>query len=287
MYSRLSGATDQDGLRQLFLETGRYDGKAPDADVEEKLATIDWASDPTLLFPGRIISMKGPQAVFAALPLIFERVPDLRLIVVGHGPLREPMEAFVWALEHGDRALVEKIVAWGKALEGDPAASTGTSELTNVARFYEKLNSLGKLDNYFAIAKQNVRAKNVVFTGYLTHNELRFLFPCCDVGVFPSVVREAGPLVFLESLASGCFPLGTYFGGMAASIDRAAKVVPPEVAAAMKLDPDNTVADIVTHVPLALEIGVAYKDDLAKLARDQYDWTSVAAVLKSELGSLS
>jgi len=117
MFSRLSGALDQEELRQICVEAERYDGKAPDAGAEEKLATIEWATSPTLLFAGRIISMKGVQSVLAALPLILERVPDLQLIVVGHGPLREPMEAFVWGLEHGDRALVEKIVAWGKALE--------------------------------------------------------------------------------------------------------------------------------------------------------------------------
>src|SRR5260221_5992667 len=136
MYSQLSGAMTLDDLRDLFKETGRYDGKSPDADAEEKLATIQWDSCPTLLFAGRVISMKGVQSIFAALPLILERVPDLRLIVVGHGPLREPMEAFVWALEHGDRGLVEKIVSWGKSLEGvsDDAAS---SELDNVAHFYQ------------------------------------------------------------------------------------------------------------------------------------------------------
>ncbi len=285
MFARLSGAMDQRELRELFQETGRYDGKSPDADVEERLSTIDWSKDPTLLFAGRIISMKGVQSVFAALPLILERVPNLRLIVVGHGPLREAMEAFVWALERGDRALVEKIVAWGKALEG-VSDNAGSSELENVAQFYKQLDSRGELDRYFETAQKNVHTENVVFTGYLTHNELQFLFPCCDVGVFPSVVREAGPLVFLEALASGCFPLGTYMGGMAASIDAASKVVPSDVAAAMKLDREKTIADIATHVPLALEIGVQHKDELAKLARDRYDWTSVAATLEHELASI-
>ena len=286
MFSRLARAMTQDELRDLCQETGRYDNKSPDAGVEEKLATVDWAHDPTLLFAGRLLSMKGVHSVVAALPLILERVPNLRLIVVGHGPLREPMEAFLWALEHGDRALVEKIVAWGKALEGVSDGDAGGTELDNVARFYEKLDSLGKLEPYFETAHQNVRARNVVFTGYLTHSELRFLFPCCDVGVFPSVVREAGPLVFLEALASGCFPLGTYFGGMAASIDAASEVLSPDVAAVMKLDPENTIEDIVSHVPLALEVGVSYKNELATLARERYDWTSVAAVLERELGSL-
>jgi len=283
MLARLSGELSQNELRELFLAAARYDTKAPDADVEQKLLAVDWEHDSTLLFTGRLISVKGLQAVLAALPLLIERTPDLRLIVVGHGPLREPMEAFVWALEHGDRALAMNIVAWGRALEGDPEGDGGAAELANVASFFIELDSRGELDRYFDIARKNVRQENVVFTGYLTHSQLRFLFPCCDVGVFPSIVREAGPLVFLEAMASGCFPLGTYFGGMAASIDAVAKVVPAEVAAAMKLDPHDTVPDIVEHVPLAFQIGVKHKDVLASLARDRYDWASVAATLKREL----
>ena len=51
----------------------------------------------------------------------------------------------------------------------------------------------------------------MIFTGYLTHRELRHLFPCCDAAVFPSLVKEAGPLVFLEALASGAL-LVNYMG---------------------------------------------------------------------------
>jgi glycosyltransferase involved in cell wall biosynthesis len=115
---------------------------------------------------------------------------------------------------------------------------------------------------------------------------LRFLFPCCDVGIFPSVVREAGPLVFLEALASGCFPLGTYFGGMKASIDAVAQELPPEVGDAMKLGLTDTVDDLVRQVPRALEVGVAHKETLARIARERYDWTSVAETLRIELRSL-
>ena len=113
-----------------------------------------------------------------------------------------------------------------------------------------------------------------------------FLFPCADVGVFPSMVREAGPLVFLEALASGCFPLGTYFGGMAASIDAVSKGLPAEVGSAMKLGLDDTVHDLVTNVPRALDLGTSQKEALARVAREKYDWVSVAKTLRTELSAL-
>jgi Mg/Co/Ni transporter MgtE len=68
-------------------------------------------------------------------------------------------------------------------------------------------------------------------------------------------------------------PLGRYTGGIAARIDAASKVVSPEVAAATKLDPENTIADIVKHTPH--EVRVGYKNELAMLARERYDWVSV------------
>lgn len=87
-----------------------YAEKQPDADIEAKLEAIDWANDKTLLFVGRIIASKGLQSIIAALPLILDKHPTARLLVVGHGPLREAMEALLWALEHGMRSLVERIV---------------------------------------------------------------------------------------------------------------------------------------------------------------------------------
>ena len=129
----------------------------------------------------------------------------------------------LWALEHGERALFEEIVADGRALEGDPEGEGGGHALTKVARFLDGLRADGELDAYFAAGERHVRRDRVIFTGYLTHRELRYLFPCCDAAVFPSLVKEAGPLVFLEALASGAFPLGTYFGGMKASIDSVAR----------------------------------------------------------------
>lgn len=273
-------------LDRVLAEAARFDGKAPDAAVEQKLDAIPWDSAPVLLFTGRIISMKGIQSVVAAFPLLLERIPDLRFVVVGHGPLREAMEAFLFALEHGDRALAQEIVARGRELEGDPEGASEDPALAGMRDFLAELERRGELDRYFAAAKARVRRDSVVFTGYLTHRELRFLFPCCDVGIFPSVVREAGPLVFLEALASGCFPLGTYTGGMAASIDAVSAELGEEAASAMKLDPVHTTRDVVLRVPQAVALAPRYRDQLNRVARERYDWSEVASTLRRELARM-
>jgi glycosyltransferase involved in cell wall biosynthesis len=284
---KATGSLDRNALKSLIDDNARYDGKLPDADLEQKLRAIDWNADPVLLFTGRIISPKGIQSVVAALPLILEQRPDLKLVVVGHGPLREPLELFVAALQSGDRGLVRKIVAWGHWLEGSPEGADSTEDLGELTRFFTGLSQKGEEDRYFELGQNLIRSGTVTFAGYLTHNELRFLFPCADVGVFPSIVREAGPLVFLEALASGCFPLGTYFGGMAASIDSVSKGLPLEVGATMKLGLDRTVEDLITQVPRALDLGTRWKETLVNVARDRYDWVSVAKTLRVELLGLS
>ena len=286
MLERVRNARDTDALREA-LTSIKYDMKTPDEDIEEKLQQVDWEHDAVLLYVGRLISAKGVQSGLAALPLILAEDPGVRLILVGHGPLREVMEAFVWALEHGDRALVERIVECGRVLEGDPDGAGGSQALGKVKLFFRDLDERGELDAYFATAREHVRADRVIFTGYLTHNELKFLFPCCNAGMFPSIVKEAGPLVFLESLASGCFPLGTYFGGMKASIDSIAALFPTEIAEAMKLNPLDTVADIVKNVSTALRFGIRYKDVLSRTAQERYDWTSVGRRLSHELDAMA
>jgi glycosyltransferase involved in cell wall biosynthesis len=182
---------------------------------------------------------------------------------------------------------VERIVECGRLLEGDPDGAAGSQALGKVKWFFHDLQERGELDAYFELARQTVRADRVIFTGYLTHHELQHLFPCCDAGIFPSIVKEAGPLVFLEALASGCFPLGTYFGGMKASIDAIADLLPAEIAAMMKINPYDTVADIVTNVGNALHFGVRYKDVLSRTAQARYDWTSVGRKLARELDTLA
>jgi glycosyltransferase involved in cell wall biosynthesis len=284
---RLEGDLALAELRARLAATGDYDAKRPDADLEAKLAAVDWEREETLLFVGRLIAAKGLHSVLAALPLILERRPGLRLIVVGHGPLREPMEALLWALGQGERELVQNLVAWGRTLEGT-AEGDADAELAEASLFLAGLEERGELDAYFEAARRHLHPGRVIFTGYLEHAQLRHLFPCCDVAVFPSVVREAGPLVFLEAMASGCFPLGTDFGGMAASIESAARVLSAADVRWMKLrpEPEHTAADIAAHVPEALEAAPRNREALARLARDHYDWASVSRKLATELRAL-
>jgi glycosyltransferase involved in cell wall biosynthesis len=288
MQKLLPDVRDLKSLQAALHAAGGYDGKLPDARADERLRAIDWVHDPTMVFVGRIIAWKGIQSLVAALPLALREEPRMKVIVVGHGPLREPMEAMIWALRHGRRDIIELVVAHGRELDGSADPETGEEyALADVRKFYDELARSGELEDYYSVARKVLTADNVVFTGYLTHAELRHLFPCCDVGVFPSIVRESGPMVFLEALASGCFPLGTYFGGMAASIDALRDEVPPEISEIMKLDLGDIARDLTRKIPQAMRESGRYRQALASFARENYDWSSVAKIFLQAARSLT
>ncbi len=279
----LTPDVSKENLIGVLREYSEYDHKAPDEDVEDKLDSLDWSSESTVLFVGRFIASKGLQAVVCALPDILRARPATRLLAVGHGPQREVLEALLWALENGHRHLAERIVEWGRELEDGTVGS--------YAEIQAYWNGLGakRLEEWFATAQEYLRADTVVFTGYLTHPLLQHLFPCTDVSVFPSVVPEAGPLVFLEALASGSFPLGTYFAGMAASIDSTVELLGQEPADAMKLrpDPDFLVRDIGAGVLQALSFDGRYRESLREIAVTRYDWQAVGQSMLAKLSEFS
>lgn len=273
-------------LERLWAASTGYALKEPDAGLEDALARVDWERDDILLFVGRLIAAKGVQYVLAALPTVLERRPRARLILVGHGPLREPLETMAHALAAGDEALLRRVVELG----GRAEAGSAPAGFTAVGEWLYELDRQGRLTAYLDQAAQSRVDERLIFTGYLTHDRLRHLFAAADVAIFPSRVREAGPLVFLEAMAAGVFPLGTYFGGMAASIDATAASLPPEAVERMKLrTPDapggGIVADIADRAVAAVEAGGGLAPRLRRHVEERHDWRSVARRLRDVLES--
>ncbi len=284
--SKLNSDLQLKELNKIISSTTDYQIKNPDNNIETKLRKIDWTHDKIILFVGRLITGKGIQSVIATLPLILDQHKDTRLIIVGHGPLREIMEILLWALQNNERKLVMKIITWGKSLEG---TSDKVSSFQEILSFYNQLEKNNELNSYFEKAQRNLSQNNVIFTGYLGHEELRYLYPCCDVAIFPSLVKEAGPLVFFEALASGCFPLGTYFGGMAINIDSISNRLPTEDADLMKISikNDKMLFDIVQKINGAFLLDGKYRSTLSKAAQELYDWSSIGEKISLELNSMN
>ena len=124
------------------------------------------------------------------------------------------------------------------------------------------------------------------FLGYLTHRELSWIMPCCDVGVFPSLVKESGPMVFLEALSSGCFPIATYFAGAKNKIDTVAPHL-GEDARFMKLRVDRVAEDMVPAVTGALAASDRHAQTLRRIAEEEYDWQPIAMKLARTLEAVA
>jgi glycosyltransferase involved in cell wall biosynthesis len=125
----------------------------------------------------------------------------------------------------------------------------------------------------------------IVFLGYFPHRLLSLLFPCADAAAFPSLIPEAGPLVFLESLASGTLPLGTNQGGMKDFF----KVMEPSFAQKdlekMQLHPEleKMKRDLIEGVPWALQKGPDFSPILRKVAVECFDWKVPAQIFRNTL----
>jgi glycosyltransferase involved in cell wall biosynthesis len=263
-----------------------YTHSAPDADAEEKLRAVDWAGAKTLVYVGRLIAAKGPADLVLALPLVAERHPEAVALVAGTGGLREGLEALVWALSEGRGELVRQLVRLGGALEG--AGGLDAEPFYAGQAFLDRLDAEGRFDAYVETARQSLAPSSVVFTGFLDHDALGPLYGLADAGAFPSVVREASPLVVPESAAAGVLPVGPDIGGMGDSLRTLAEGL-PEAARPLLLtrpDAEHRIDDLADRLGRALDAPRAYAADLRREAEARFDWRSIAERLADALRAM-
>ena len=241
-----------------------YEKQKPDFHVEEKLSQIPWENPETrvILFVGRLISGKGAHLILTALPLIIQKYPNTYMVLVGHGPHREIEQGLIAAFISGNKELIKAFAA--------------KEELIHVQFFLGIMEEKGQLDTYLATAK--TLFTHVIYTGYLTLNYLAQLYPAVDLCIFPSIVAEAGPLVFYESIACGIFPMGIYIAGMKLNIDAGEGFLEKEVLELMKLsdDPKLTIPDIISNTNKLFAIQKSMKKELRAFAEQTGDWMSIS-----------
>ncbi|HEY5602765.1 MAG TPA: glycosyltransferase family 4 protein [Gammaproteobacteria bacterium] len=244
-----------------------YVHNSVDRDIKDKLAAVDF-SQPVIVFVGALTGGKGLQSLICALPGIYKVHPNTRLLVIGAGGFREVLEAFIYALARRDYLLLQHLLY--SPLEPEQKQSAALWE--DVVYY---LDNLANPDEYFALAQRLL--PQVVFLGRFNHEQLSHVFPCADLAVFPSVIPEAYPLVLMESLANGVLPVVSYFSGFKDGVDELQQYLPSDAVEPMKIPMDYTqrVEAIANNIVALLEM-LNRKDlggDLAKIAREQYDWS--------------
>lgn len=222
------------GLQELStrLSRGVEDDVAPDGEAPERsafardageaaaaLADVARGTEDRLVaFVGKLIVSKGIDLLVAAWPLVLQREPRARLVVVGFGAYRAGVERLIDALADGDVAALDALVAAGRAEEGGPAAP-----LRHLRAFLDALEAAER-ERYLAVAA-GLRER-VVLTGRLDHEELADLLPACEALVVPSTFPEAFGMVAAEGAACGALPVCAAHSGLAEVADTLAQAVP-------------------------------------------------------------
>ncbi|PAP75716.1 glycosyltransferase [Rubrivirga marina] len=282
------GALPDEASDEQVLEALRadYPRSAPDEDVEAKLRAVDWDDAKTVVYVGRLIAAKGPADLVLALPLVAEQHPEAVALVAGTGGLREGLEALVWALAEGRGPLVRRLVRLGGALEG--GGGLDADPFFAGQAFLDGLDAEGAFDDYLATARRVLTPDSVVFTGFLDHDALGPLYGLADAGAFPSVVREASPLVVPESAAAGVLPVGPDIGGMGDSLRTLAEGLPDAARDLVTTRPEaeHRIPDLADRLAQALDAPRRFAPELRREAEARFDWRAIAERLAGELEAM-
>jgi glycosyltransferase involved in cell wall biosynthesis len=255
----------------------------------------------------------------AAWPLVLERVPRARLVIVGFGAYRQGSERLTAALGAGDMDLAREIALAGHALEAQspepqspqaqlperqsPEAQSPKAQspepqspeprpLRHLLAFFDALEGDGR--ERYLIAARTLQAR-VVFTGRLEHDELAELLPACEAVVVPSTFPEAFGMVAVEAAACGALPITAAHSGLAEVSEVLARAVPDQAARWLSFPIDDRVVGALAERVLSWlaadpDLRRQTRAELAFTARARWSWDGVArgviAAVRGELDGL-
>jgi len=232
----------------------------PGCDVELFRPNRSGAEGPTVGFVGALIPAKGIHLLLAAVPMA-DPAPA-RVVIVGGGPVREPLEELWTALQSGD-------------LEG--ARRVASVIETPPFRQLQDFLSSPLQDGYVRTAGEI----EVSFAGKLEHPELAGVLPEFDVLVVPSLVAEAFGLVAAEAAACGVLPVVPDHSGIAeiaSALENAA-----DKPGLLTYDPHAAIRGIASKVGGVLSLSDEDRETTetrsVELARERWSWETVAARL--------
>ncbi len=251
----------------------KYVHALPDEDLNDQLQQIPWNNN-ILLFVGALTAGKGLQSLITAMPFILLRHPDTHLTIVGEGAYREVLEGLYYAIKTSNKNLLLELCKNGMDL--DRSELSGSWE--DVQSFLNNPVNLSEI-----IKSGKIIEDHVHFFGRLDHSRLKYLFPCADLSIFPSVVPEAYPLVLMESLSNGVIPIVSYFSGFKDGVDELETLIGERIIELMKIsnDPCQRIESIISNIS-----GLLAEPDLSidtlklrTIAVKKYDWKIRAAEL--------
>jgi glycosyltransferase involved in cell wall biosynthesis len=245
------------------------------------------ADDATVAFVGKLIVSKGVDLLLAAWPLVLERVPAARLMVVGFGAYRSGLEALCAALAGGELERAREIALAGRALEDDASPAHA---LTHLLAFLDGLG--GERRARYAKAAAGL-SERVSFSGRLGHPELAELLPACEAVVVPSTFPEAFGMVAAEAAACGALPISAAHSGLLEVSRVLSEAVPAQAAAWLSFAVDDgavvALAERLTAWLCAeADLRARVRAGIVATVRERWSWEGVArGVIAAAQGDLT
>jgi glycosyltransferase involved in cell wall biosynthesis len=274
------------------------------ASAARALARLDPERDRLVAFVGKLIVNKGVDLLLAAWPLVLERIPQARLVVVGFGAYRSGLESLLVALADEDMERARELALAGRSLESSSSSSSSSSAGSSSAPSKRQplrhllafLNELQPPERERYLSAARMLGERVVFTGRLDHDELAELLPACEALVMPSTFPEAFGMVAAEAAACGALPISAAHSGLAEVSDALARAVPDRVSPWLSFPIDDRAVRALSERILAwLEVDPALRErtraGLVATVRERWSWEGVArgviAAARGELDALA
>ena len=273
-----AGELEHDGGGDAFAR----DGLAAAAALER----LDPAHDVLVAYVGKLIVSKGVDLLIASWPLVLQRMPRARLVVVGFGAYRDGLERLLAALRSGDIQQAREIAIAGRALEGEPSPS---QPLRYLLAFLSGLRGEARA-RYLRAAR--ALEQQVVFSGRLEHDELAELLPACAAVVVPSTFPEAFGMVAAEAAACGALPVSAAHSGLAEVSGVLARAVPERASAWLSFPLDEhavraLAARLTGWLAADAALRARTRAGLVSTARERWSWEGVArGVIAAAQGDL-
>ncbi len=251
-----------------------YDYRFVDQNISEKIQGIEWQDDNTVLFIGKYLWTKGMFLILFAIPEILKKNRNTKFIFVGFGPFRENAETIVNLLSNNEIDLIEEMILSNHEIfctdKGDPLPLLADIFKNQKASLIDTLSEL-----------EGSISDKVIFTGFVEHNELKYLLPSVDCLIAPSVFPEAFGMVAIEAMACGIYPVLTYQSAFAEISD---EVI--EGLAGYDLEINKVLLDEFGALNIAKNVNALFESKLDKhldfknALRDivvkNYSWTGIA-----------
>lgn len=250
----------------------------PDEDITLKLSEFARNSGPFMIFLGKLLETKGIQCVLPALPLILKEHPDARLVVVGFGELRGMLELLLDALDAGDIAMLRKLCEYGNE---HFALSAGAFD--PVLDFLNETENAGGLSEYIELCQEHDIKDAVIFTGYLTPEEHRYLLPHARAALVTSLAQEAFGLVATEAMAAGVVPIASYHSGLETALAPMREIWGEEAGALLLGTRDSFVSRISEACCLVRDMAdadlSAKGTAMREIVKERFSWDAVARTM--------